>query len=99
MFISQIFSSALNSLSVFVTVFTGRWLMSFWTGSAKIHELYTAACGLYVCWLSIRAITVLLAWMPQGRIIILLKVQEWTLMVLNAMVSLWLKRNGKERDK
>ncbi|MBN3292010.1 MARH6 ligase, partial [Polypterus senegalus] len=48
-------------------VFTGRWLMSFWTGIAKIHELYTAACGLYVCWLSIRAITVLLAWMPQGR--------------------------------
>lgn len=78
-------------LFVFVTVFTGRWLMSFWTGSAKIHELYTAACGLYVCWLSIRAITVLLAWMPQGRRVILLKVQEWTLMVLNAVVSLYLK--------
>ncbi|KAI4794008.1 hypothetical protein KUCAC02_032350 [Chaenocephalus aceratus] len=28
-------------------VFTGRWLMSFWTGSSKIHELYTAACGLH----------------------------------------------------
>jgi E3 ubiquitin-protein ligase MARCH6 len=56
--------------------------MSLWTGSAKIHELYTAACGLYVCWLSIRAITVLLAWMPQGRRVILLKVQEWTLMVM-----------------
>lgn len=63
------------------TVFAGRWLMSFWTGTAKIHELYTAACGLYVCWLSIRAVTVLLAWMPQGRRVILLKVQEWTLMV------------------
>lgn len=64
------------------TVFAGRYLMSLWTGSAKIHELYTAACGLYVCWLSIRAITVLLAWMPQGRRVILLKVQEWTLMVM-----------------
>ncbi|XP_029498563.1 E3 ubiquitin-protein ligase MARCHF6-like isoform X1 [Oncorhynchus nerka] len=63
-------------------VFTGRYLMSFWTGSAKIHELYTAACGLYVCWLSIRVITVLLSWMPQGRRAILLKVQEWTLMVM-----------------
>lgn len=72
-----------------MAVFTGRWLMSFWTGSAKIHELYTAACGLYVCWLSIRAITVLLAWMPQGRRVILLKVQEWTLMVLNSLVSSW----------
>nr|AQS99344.1 MARCH6 [Ctenopharyngodon idella] len=67
-------------------VFTGRWLMSFWTGSAKIHELYTAACGLYVCWLSIRAITVLLAWMPQGRRVILLKVQEWTLMIMKTLI-------------
>lgn len=64
-----------------VSVFTGRWLMSFWTGNSKIHELYTAACGLYVCWLSIRGVTVLLAWMPQGRTVILHKVQEWTLMV------------------
>ncbi|XP_036374705.1 E3 ubiquitin-protein ligase MARCHF6-like isoform X2 [Megalops cyprinoides] len=67
-------------------VFAGRWLMSFWTGSAKIHELYTAACGLYVCWLSIRAITVLLAWMPQGRRVILLKVQEWTLMIIKTLI-------------
>lgn len=62
-------------------MFTGRWLMSFWTGSSKIHELYTAACGLYVCWLSIRGVTVLLAWMPQGRTVIMHKVKEWTLMV------------------
>ncbi|KAM6971435.1 E3 ubiquitin-protein ligase MARCHF6-like isoform 1-T2 [Tautogolabrus adspersus] len=67
-------------------VFTGRWLMSFWTGSSKIHELYTAACGLYVCWLSIRGVTVLLAWMPQGRTVILNKVQEWTLMILKTVV-------------
>ena len=77
------FSSLLLSLAVF----SGRWLMSFWTGSAKIHELYTAACGLYMCWLSIRAITVLLAWMPQGRRVILLKVQEWTLMVKHSHMT------------
>lgn len=76
----------LTLLSSCVAVFAGRWLMSFWTGTAKIHELYTAACGLYVCWLSIRAVTVLLAWMPQGRRVILLKVQEWTLMVKNITV-------------
>uniref|UniRef100_A0A1A8EKX9 E3 ubiquitin-protein ligase MARCHF6 n=1 Tax=Nothobranchius korthausae TaxID=1143690 RepID=A0A1A8EKX9_9TELE len=67
-------------------VFTGRWLMSFWTGNSKIHELYTAACGLYVCWLSVRGVTVLLAWMPQGRIVIMRKVQEWTLMILKTLV-------------
>lgn len=69
-------------LKVFVfSVFAGRWLMSFWTGTAKIHELYTAACGLYVCWLTIRAVTVLVAWMPQGRRVIFQKVKEWSLMV------------------
>lgn len=62
-------------------MFVGRWLMSFWMGSALVHELYTAASGLYVCWLSIRAATVLLSWMPQGRTVIMIKVHEWTLMV------------------
>ncbi|KAG7227423.1 hypothetical protein INR49_000429 [Caranx melampygus] len=67
-------------------VCVGRWLMSFWMGSAMVHELYTAASGLYVCWLSIRAATVLLSWMPQGRTVIMLKVHEWTLMILKTIV-------------
>ncbi|KAJ0022979.1 hypothetical protein NQD34_015113 [Periophthalmus magnuspinnatus] len=67
-------------------VFAGRWLMSFWTGNSKIHELYTAACGLYVCWLSIRGVTVMLAWMPQGRTVIMRKVQEWTFMIFKTLV-------------
>lgn len=74
--------SHMSHLSAFLfSVFAGRWLMSFWTGTAKIHELYTAACGLYVCWLTIRAVTVLVAWMPQGRRVIFQKVKEWSLMV------------------
>uniref|UniRef100_A0AAQ5ZCZ9 E3 ubiquitin-protein ligase MARCHF6 n=1 Tax=Amphiprion ocellaris TaxID=80972 RepID=A0AAQ5ZCZ9_AMPOC len=67
-------------------VCVGRWLMSFWMGSAMVHELYTAASGLYVCWLSIRAATVLLSWMPQGRTVIMLKVHEWALMILKTVV-------------
>uniref|UniRef100_A0A3P9JUM8 E3 ubiquitin-protein ligase MARCHF6 n=1 Tax=Oryzias latipes TaxID=8090 RepID=A0A3P9JUM8_ORYLA len=67
-------------------VFVGRWLMSLWMGSALVHELYTAASGLYVCWLSIRAATVLLSWMPQGRTVIMLKVHEWTLMIIKTVV-------------
>ncbi|XP_048464910.1 E3 ubiquitin-protein ligase MARCH6 [Rhincodon typus] len=67
-------------------VSAGRWIMSFWTGSAKIHELYTAACGLYICWLTIRAITVLAAWMPQGRDVIFQKLKEWSLMIVKTLV-------------
>ncbi|XP_064189221.1 E3 ubiquitin-protein ligase MARCH6 isoform X1 [Anguilla rostrata] len=77
---------AASLICLTLPVFAGRWLMSFWTGSAKIHELYTAACGLYVCWLSIRGITVLLAWMPQGRTVIFLKVQEWSLMIMKTVI-------------
>ncbi|XP_069469854.1 E3 ubiquitin-protein ligase MARCHF6 [Ambystoma mexicanum] len=73
-------------LCLTLPVFAGRWLMSFWTGTAKIHELYTAACGLYVCWLAIRAVTVLLAWMPQGRHVIYLKVREWSLMIMKTLI-------------
>ncbi|XP_018422116.1 PREDICTED: E3 ubiquitin-protein ligase MARCH6 [Nanorana parkeri] len=75
-------------------VCVGRWLMSFWTGTAKIHELYTAACGLYVCWLAIRAITVLVAWMPQGRQAIVLKVKEWSLMIMKTLVVALLLAGG-----
>uniref|UniRef100_A0A8C3GC73 RING-type E3 ubiquitin transferase n=1 Tax=Cyclopterus lumpus TaxID=8103 RepID=A0A8C3GC73_CYCLU len=67
-------------------VCAGRWLMSFWMGSAMVHELYTAASGLYICWLSIRGATVMLSWMPQGRTIIMVKVHEWTLMILKTIV-------------
>uniref|UniRef100_A0A8C4EXZ1 E3 ubiquitin-protein ligase MARCHF6 n=1 Tax=Dicentrarchus labrax TaxID=13489 RepID=A0A8C4EXZ1_DICLA len=67
-------------------VCAGRWLMSFWMGSAMVHELYTAASGLYVCWLSIRAATVMLSWMPQGRSVILIKVHEWTLTIIKTIV-------------
>ncbi|XP_068604928.1 E3 ubiquitin-protein ligase MARCHF6-like [Brachionichthys hirsutus] len=64
----------------------GRWLMSFWLGSTMVHELYTAASGLYVCWLSVRAAAVLLSWMPQGCSAIMLKVHEWTLTMLKTAV-------------
>ncbi|XP_061551298.1 E3 ubiquitin-protein ligase MARCHF6-like isoform X3 [Phycodurus eques] len=67
-------------------VCVGRWLMSFWMGSAMVHELYTAASGLYVCWLSIRGATVLLSWMPQGWTAIMLKAHEWTLMIVKTVV-------------
>ncbi|XP_047224074.1 E3 ubiquitin-protein ligase MARCHF6-like isoform X2 [Girardinichthys multiradiatus] len=67
-------------------VCVGRWLMSLLMGSAVVHELYTAASGLYVCWVSIRAATVLLSWMPQGRTVIMIRVHEWTLMIVKTVV-------------
>lgn len=67
--------------SYIILVFVGRKLMSLWMGEAKIHELYTAACGLYVCWVVLRIGTVLYNWIPQGTSVILNKVKEWVFLV------------------
>lgn len=70
------------SLVLFVLpVFVGRKLMSFWTGEMKVHELYTAACGLYTCWVALRIGLVLYTWIPLGWRAITDKVMEWTLLV------------------
>jgi hypothetical protein len=55
--------------------------MSLRMGDAKIHELYTAACGLYMCWLGMRVCNVLAHWIPQGWGAILQKLREWIVMV------------------
>uniref|UniRef100_H3CLH0 E3 ubiquitin-protein ligase MARCHF6 n=1 Tax=Tetraodon nigroviridis TaxID=99883 RepID=H3CLH0_TETNG len=73
-------------LCLTLPVCAGRWLMSLWMGPVLVHELYTAASGLYVCWLAIRAATVVLSWMPQGPSAIMLKVHEWMLTLLKALV-------------
>lgn len=72
-------------LCLILPVFFGRKLMSLWMGEAKIHELYTAACGLYVCWLLLRIGTVLYNWIPQGTAVIVNKLKEWLLLALKSL--------------
>ena len=62
--------------------------MSLWMGEAKIHELYTAACGLYICWLMLRIGTVLYNWIPQGTAVILNKLKEWLILVRKSVIYL-----------
>nr|KAG5690984.1 hypothetical protein BaRGS_007331 [Batillaria attramentaria] len=66
-------------------VFIGRKLMSVWMGDSRIHELYTAACGLYICWLILRISTVLYNWIPQGGTVIAHKLKEWALLALKSL--------------
>lgn len=75
-----------------VSVFVGRKLMSFWTGEMKVHELYTAACGLYTCWVALRIGLVLYTWIPLGWRAITDKVMEWTLLVSQSSsdITFWL---------
>ncbi|XP_064599110.1 E3 ubiquitin-protein ligase MARCHF6-like [Liolophura sinensis] len=79
-----LFAGSLISLILPVSI--GRKLMSLWMGDAKIHELYTAACGLYVCWLTLRIGTILYNWIPQGTSVIVNKLKEWAYLAFKSLV-------------
>ena len=55
--------------------------MDLWMPVAKVHELYTAACGLYICWLTLRATAIISHWAPLGWSNLIAKLNEWCLMV------------------
>uniref|UniRef100_A0A672H602 E3 ubiquitin-protein ligase MARCHF6 n=1 Tax=Salarias fasciatus TaxID=181472 RepID=A0A672H602_SALFA len=73
-------------ICITMPVFVGRWLISLWMGSATVHEMYTAASGLYVCWIAIRCTTGLVCWMPLGRSGLMFKFHEWEVMVVKTAV-------------
>lgn len=62
-------------------VYVGRQVMSLWVKGGRVHELYTAGCGLYACWLSLRLLILLSHWLPQGWHFIVTKMKSWTILV------------------
>lgn len=69
-------------------VYIGRKLMVLWIPDFKVHELYTAACGLYVCWLAIRGVTIVSQWIPLGWNSLLQKLHEWCAVVSHGCCAL-----------
>ena len=55
--------------------------MSLWMGEIVVHELYTAACGLYLMWLACRTVAVLVSWTPLGVIGVVKKISGWLMLV------------------
>lgn len=53
----------------------------------KVHELYTAACGLYLCWLTARAVSLILGWLPQGRAAMMERLNQWCVLGLKTIVA------------
>ncbi|RZC36691.1 E3 ubiquitin-protein ligase MARCH6, partial [Asbolus verrucosus] len=84
-------------------VWLGRRVMALWLVGApppgpqisasaaqtevKVHELYTAACGLYLCWLSARAVTLVMSWLPQGRAAMISRLKQWCILGLKTIVA------------
>ncbi|XP_050301508.1 E3 ubiquitin-protein ligase MARCHF6 [Anthonomus grandis grandis] len=86
-----------------VPVWLGRRVMALWLVGApppapqistteaktevKVHELYTAACGLYLCWLAARAVTLVLGWLPQGRDAMMGRLRQWFYLGLKTIAA------------
>lgn len=47
------------------------------SSTSRPHELYTAAMGIYLCWIGSRAIAICVNLFPQGRTAIMEKVKHW----------------------
>ncbi|RUS79521.1 hypothetical protein EGW08_012719 [Elysia chlorotica] len=75
-----------STISLVLPVFIGRQLMWLWVGDTKIHELYTAGCGLYICWLCLRVSTVVAGWYLQGWAIIKARLKLWGMLVVKSLV-------------
>ncbi|CAG2108547.1 unnamed protein product [Medioppia subpectinata] len=70
-----------------VPVIVGRRLIGLWMGSVKVHELNTAACGLYVGLVMTRVTTLLCSWIPRGWSAIMNKIKEWVTITCKALLS------------
>lgn len=70
-----------------VPVIIGRRLFSVWLGETRVHELNTAACGLYVGLLLARACAVLCNWLPRGWTAIALKVKDGLIIAGKALIA------------
>ncbi|KAJ8959768.1 hypothetical protein NQ314_006197 [Rhamnusium bicolor] len=94
---------ASSLIALTLPVWLGRSVMALWLVGApppgpqisatdaqtevKVHELYTAACGLYLCWLAARAVSLVLGWLPQGRAAMVDRLKQWCLLGLKTIVA------------
>lgn len=70
-----------------IPVIIGRRLFSVWLGETRVHELNTAACGLYIGLLLARACAVLCNWVPRGWNAIAHKIREGFIIAFKAFVA------------
>ncbi|CAL7941204.1 unnamed protein product [Xylocopa violacea] len=58
--------------------------------SGRVHELYTVACGMYVCWAAARGLALAFSWLPRGRRALLDRVKHWAIIGVKASVAFFL---------
>ncbi|KAJ2944212.1 hypothetical protein O0L34_g18190 [Tuta absoluta] len=80
---------AASALTLVIPVAIGRKVMALWLPKASegVHELYTAACGMYVCWAMGRGGTLAAGWARGGRGALFARLYLWTRVALRAALA------------
>ncbi|EZA59637.1 hypothetical protein DMN91_004961 [Ooceraea biroi] len=55
--------------------------------SGRVHEVYTVACGTYVCWAAARGLALAFSWLPRGRRAIVDRIKHWAILGVKASVA------------
>ncbi|XP_049874552.1 E3 ubiquitin-protein ligase MARCHF6 [Pectinophora gossypiella] len=78
-----------SALTLVIPVAIGRKVMALWLPKASdgVHELYTAACGMYVCWAVGRGGTLAAGWARGGRVALLTRLALWARVALRAALA------------
>ncbi|XP_026325179.1 E3 ubiquitin-protein ligase MARCH6 [Hyposmocoma kahamanoa] len=78
-----------SALTLVIPVAIGRKVMALWLPKASegVHELYTAACGMYVCWALGRGGTLAASWARGGRGALLTRLAMWARVAARAALA------------
>ncbi|XP_069958511.1 E3 ubiquitin-protein ligase MARCHF6 isoform X2 [Cherax quadricarinatus] len=80
--------TAASIMCLTLPVLVGRQCMYLALGDTKVHELYTGACGLYLCLLGIRGITLLASWIMLGWTQVIVRLRQWGIMGTKVLIAL-----------
>ncbi|CAB3259650.1 unnamed protein product [Arctia plantaginis] len=78
-----------SALTLVIPVAIGRKVMALWLPKASegVHELYTAACGMYVCWAVGRGGTLAAGWARGGRAVLAARAALWAKVAARAALA------------
>ncbi|XP_075978605.1 E3 ubiquitin-protein ligase MARCHF6 isoform X2 [Anticarsia gemmatalis] len=78
-----------SALTLVIPVAIGRKTMAIWLPKAAdgVHELYTAACGMYVCWAAGRGGTLAAGWARGGRAVLAQRAALWSRVAARAALA------------
>lgn len=78
-----------SAITLVVPVGLGRKVMAIWLPKASegVHELYTAACGMYICWAIGRGCGLAVGWARGGRRALLTRAAMYARLCLRATLA------------